>query len=264
MLELPRAALLALWGTAVLRGDVPAVAAARAVHGDDEPHAVTGGTAATTLDELLEELTASGTTGLRAVLPAPGDPAGLAGPAEFTGEATDAGEAVLAEGGRSALGLVPKVAAFGSALEPGVLVTWHVQEVAPARPASEGVADADRALREALRTATDALAGLDVSRWRDDAADRIAAVRDGGLRHGVLPPGTDARVARVLTTAARVRAIAALALEDDGAALTGWQAAERFRALRDVDRVARSALAVAATPAPHGAPQPTRAPRTVR
>jgi hypothetical protein len=245
MLDLPRAARLALWGSAALRADVPLETAVRAVQRDDEPHDVTGPLPASTLPELLDQLGRVGATRLRAALPAPGDPAGLAGPPAFTVEATDAGEAVLVVGSQSPLGLVPQVTEFGSVLEPGAMVTWLVAEVVEPPPPSDGLADAERALQHATRAATEALAALDISRWRDDAAARIAAVRDGGLVADAVPPGTDPRAVRVIATAARVRAIAALGLEDDGAAVTGWEATARAAALRDVDAVARRSLATA-------------------
>ena len=245
-LDLPRGVRLALWGSAFLARETDLPSVLRAVQRDDETHTVSGVTSAGDLAELLPDLAASGATALRVVLPAPGDPFGLAGPADFTVEATDAGEAVLVEGGPVPLGLVPHVTEFGSVLEPGAIVDWRVSQVQPPRPLAESLGDADRSLREATRSATEALAGLDVSRWREDAAERISGVRDGRLPADAVPHRFDARAARVLTSAARVRAIAALALEDDGAAVTGWEAAERARSLREVDAVARRSLAIAA------------------
>lgn len=246
VLDLPRAARLALWGTTALRGDASTTDVARAVQRDDEPHTVTGEvTAATTLVDLLEDCRAAGATSLRTVLPAPGDPQGLTGPPGTTVAATDAGEAAVVQAPGGPLALVPEVTVFGSHLEPGAIVEWRVLVANPLRPPAESLADADRALREALREAVEALARLDVSRWREDAADRIVRVRDGGLLPDALPPGTDPRVARVAATAARVRAIVELALEDDGAAVTGWEATRRAGTLRDVDAVARRCLAAA-------------------
>ncbi|MFZ5869981.1 MAG: hypothetical protein ACOYXW_05565 [Actinomycetota bacterium] len=248
MLDLPRAVRLSLWGTAALRGRVPRSACLAAVQRDDEPHTVSGEpTAAGTLADLLDELGGAGASLVRVVLPAPGDPSDLTGPPAFTAAATEAGEAAVVRLGDDALGLVPEVTAFGSALEPGALVDWRVHRARPLRPPTETLADADRALREALRSATEVLAALDVSRWREDAAERILAVRDGGLARDALPPGTDPRAARVLATATRVRAIVELALEDDGAAVTGWEATRRSATLRDVDAVARRSLAAAVT-----------------
>ena len=54
---------------------------------------------------------------------------------------------------------------------------------------------------------------------------------------------------RVLASAARLRAIVALATQDDGAAVNLWQADQRSTALRDVDRMARRAMAAAASTA---------------
>jgi hypothetical protein len=245
VLEVPRSVVLAAWGGAVAAGAARVPDAVRAVTGTDEPHAVEGADA-DDLAGLLAAL-AGGTVAVRAVLPAPGDPAGLAGPPAFNAEAIDAGEAVVVTGGRAPLGLVPQVTAFGSAWEPGALVTWRACPANPGRPEVMTLADAQRALRAALAQATRALADLDVARWREDAADRIAAVRDGALASTALPPGAGAEVVAVASSAARVRAVVALAGEDDGAAVTGAEAAARTAALREVDAVARHALAVAAS-----------------
>ncbi|NAZ77752.1 hypothetical protein GTQ99_20390, partial [Kineococcus sp. T13] len=190
-------------------------------------------------------------------LPVPGDPRGLPGPAALNVAALEAGECVVVElaGLQQRWALVPEVTEFGSAWEPGALVTWSLRAAAPRRaPESTGLADSERELRLALATATQALASLDVARWREDAADRIAAVRDGALAPDALPPGTSPRAARVLQTAARVLAIVELATEDDGAAITSWEATSRAQALREVAAVARRALTAAvnahAEPAP--------------
>lgn len=263
MLALPRSARLAAWGTAVLTGRETADDAVRAVSGTDEAHVVhdlpgldgargSDGAGEPGLVEMLDALRSAGAGGLRCVLPAPGDPFGLPGPAAFNVEAVDAGEAVLVEGelllphGVGRLGLVPEVAEFGSAWEPGAAVAWRAAPVhAPPAPDGTTLSDAERSLRTALAEATRALADLDVARWREDAADRITAVRDGALGRVELPPGTDPRALRVAASAARVRAIVALAVEDDGAAVTGFEASARARSLREVDAVARRALAVA-------------------
>jgi hypothetical protein len=246
VLDVPRSVVLAAWAGAALAGAASVRDAVRAVTGTDEPHAVSGDPAgAGDLAALLAALPPTAT--VRAVLPAPGDPTGLAGPPAFNAEAVDAGEAVLLTG-PGATGLVPEVAVFGSAWEPGATVTWHAHAAnAPAAPEAMTLADAQRALRTATAEATRALADLDVARWREEAADRIVAVRDGALRTAAFPPGTSAEALAVATSAARVRAIVALATEDDGAAITGHEATSRTRSLREVDAVARRALAVAAS-----------------
>lgn len=244
VLDLPRSARLALWGAALSAGTagVDVAAVLRAVQRDDEPHTIDGsdvGPAA--LADWLRGLPREVTW--RLVLPAAGDPHDLTGPAATSVAATDAGEAVAVTGPGGVQVLVPEVTEFGSELEPGALVQWRVLPGSPLRPLAASLADADRVLRQALRTATETLASLEVSRWREDAAERIAAVRDGGLPRGALPPGAPARLATVLATAVRVRAVVSLALEDDGAAVSGWEADRRARALRDVDAVARRSTA---------------------
>lgn len=245
MLDVPRSVRLAAWVTAALRGEVGVPAALAAVTRDDEPHDVGGAPEVSDLASLIGWLTGRATW-LRVALPVPGDVAALPGPPPFNVEALEAGECVLAD---AAVGLVPVVTEFGSEWEPGAMVTWHVHEVSVRRTADWGsLGEAESALARALSEATDVLATLDVARWRDDAATRILSVRDGGLPRDVLPPTSDPRAVRVLGTAARVRAIVGLAAEDDGAAISGWEAERRSTALTGLDGVARRAIAAAVDP----------------
>lgn len=239
-LELPRSVLLALW---LMEGPFPA----SVVQGDDEEHGLTGDGPHSSLDSLVQAVAGSASD-VAAVLPAPGDP--LVGPAQ----AAAAGEAVLLHTRNGwSVALVPQVTRFGSELEPGHLVTWQVVEVTDWHTAWLAVVgtldDAERDLRAGLRLATEALVQLDVARWRADAAERIALVRDGQLPAPRLPPWLKAQGqrVRVLTQAARLRAIVALATEDDGGAVNLWQADQRSTALREVDRLARRAMSAAAT-----------------
>jgi hypothetical protein len=268
VLEVPRSVRLAAWGSAVLAGSARAPVAVRAVMGDDEPHDVVAepplgdvveasrSNGTTPLEALLLGLRDRGVRRLRVVLPAPGDVLGLPGPPDFNTEALEAGECVLTEpieapgrpgGDPSARwGLIPVITTFGSVWEPGSMVSWHVRAVGlrgAGQPA--GLGEAERELTQALHLATDELARLDVARWRDDAAGRVEAVRDGAIPAGVLPPAAGARPVRVLGTAARVRAIVALASEDDGAAITGYEAQRRADTLRDLDAVSRRAVMAA-------------------
>jgi hypothetical protein len=259
VLELPRSVRLAAWGTAVLGGQVVVDDAVRAVTEDDEPHAVRGDDPlalppGSGLGDVLGRLRDLGVPGLRVLLPAPGDVLGLPGPPPFNECAVGAGECVLTEpvthgwaaAFASPLGLVPEVSTFGSAWEPGAQVEWSLHTVNRARTTVVGsLAEAERELRQALITATETLSRLDVARWRDDAADRVAAARDGALPRTALPPSAPPRTARVLAMAARVRAIVALAAADDGAAISGYEAQQRADALRRLDGVSRRALAAA-------------------
>jgi len=275
VLDLPRSARLAAWGTAVLADAADPSAAIRAVTGDDEPHTVVaadGGqepepapapwddpVAAVPaavpelppragLVDLFAALVKAGATGMRLVLPAAGDVLGLPGPPWFNAVAVEAGECVLvARGdGAGALALVPQVTEFGTETEPGAMVTWHLYAVRQPRVTDLGsVAEADQELRLALEAATRELARLDVARWRDDAAARLATIRNGGVEPGLLPPTVPPRSLRVLATAARVRAIVELAGEDDGGSVTGWEVGARTEALRDLDRISRRAVVAA-------------------
>lgn len=240
VLELPRSVLLALW----LQGGT-ANGAERVVTGDDEPHDVVGGRY-DDLEELVRDIVERDYD-VTAVLPAPGDP--LVGPPD----AAAAGECVLVHNNDEGwnLAIVPEIHRFGSRLEPGATVVWHTHEVDDWRTGLLGAVgsldDAERALREGVHLATAALVDLDVARWRPDAAERIAAVRDGSLPVDRLPAEFRAwpkRVA-VMTQGARLRAIVALATEDQGGAVNLWQSDQRSTALREVDRLARRVMSAA-------------------
>lgn len=239
----------------MLRGQAAPIAAVRAVSGDDEPHLVEVADAPPAglppdgdLTGLLDSLAGLGVTGLRVVLPRPGDVLGLPGPAGFNRAALEAGECVLTEPlpDGSSWGLVPRITPFGSQWEPGVLVTWQVRPVRPERVTVVGsLAEAERELREALREATETLAGLDVARWRDGVGERVTGLRTTSLPSGALPPTAPQRSAAVLATALRVGAIVELATGDDGAAVSLHEAQARSRALRGLDGVTRRAVAAA-------------------
>jgi hypothetical protein len=254
-LSLPRSVLLALWVEGVGTGSGPLQRALRAVQGEDEPHTVVADDVVAAGGESLGDLIAAWASGPRdvaAVLPAPGDLTGV--PAAVSGAAVDAGECVLVRTAVGSFAAVPTVEEFGSALEPGHLVRWQVTAVPEWRTLLLGtlgsLADAERALRVALLSATEALASLDVARWRPDAAEAIAALRSDTAVQWPVPPGLDGRRLRVLASAARLRAIVDLATADDGGAVNLWQADQRSTALREVDRAARRAMSAAtATPA---------------
>ncbi len=177
----------------------------------------------------------------------PGDAAGL--PPEISSAATDAGECVLLRVNDRDFGLVPDVETFGSIFEQGFLVSWAVHEIAPWENRFLGsvgsLPDAERALRRALTTATQALTNLDVARWRPDAANTIAALGAAAPDPTGLPPALGQRQIQILSLAARLRDIVALATDDDGGAINLWQADQRGTALREVDYAARHAIAAA-------------------
>lgn len=248
MLDIPRSARLAAWGTAWLQGQASVPGVVRAVTGDDEPHAVEPGDVlpgVADLPALLAGLKTAGVPALRVVLPVPGDPVGLPGPPAFNAAALEAGECVVTAGG-PAWGAVAEVAEFGSEWEPGWQVTWHLHPVQPGRATpAMGLAEAERALKEGLLAASDALDRLDVAAVGPDAAVRLRTVREAELPVGALPAGTPQRSLQVLATAGRLRAVLSLAAEDDGAAVNAWEAGERARALRELDGVCRRAVVAA-------------------
>lgn len=252
LFALPRSVLLALWVQHVGVGSGPLQQAVAAVQGDDEPHTVESDDDPQVAGDRLADLVATWASGPRevaALLPAPGDLAGV--PAAISAHAIEAGECVLVRTGEGTFAAVPEIEEFGSALEPGHLVVWTVRRVPAWRTTLLGtvgsLADAERDLRGALVAATGALASLDVARWRPDAAEAIAALRADADPGWLVPPGLDGRRLRVLVAAARLRAIIELATADDGGAINLWQADQRSTALREIDRAARRAMCAATT-----------------
>ncbi|WP_395691894.1 hypothetical protein [Nocardioides sp.] len=235
--HLPPAARLAWWGTAWLRGDVVTDLVVDAVVGDDATHVVAGlpGVTGTVgLVEGLAQLRRRGATGVGAAFPAEGDPVGLGGPRDFNTEALGAGEAVVAIG--AGIGLVPA--------RTGAAVAW-VATPAERRQLPD-VGEADRALRVALVQSAQALADLDVARWRPEVADRLM-----DLRHReplAAPDGVPARCVDLAARGLQAVEVVALALEDDGAAVSAAQMQERRAALVPLDRAGRAALTAACSP----------------
>lgn len=254
--QLPRSVVLALWLAAGTGSPRDVERAGRLVQRDDEPHEVVAHPSGPLddapdlpgdLPALLATWSDGRTSPVAALLPAAGDASGV--PAEVSVEAVAAGECVLVERDGDAIALVPDVRRFGSVFEPGHEVTWHARRVGPwstrALGAVGSVADADRELRAALSTAVESLDALDVSRWREDAAEAIAELREPVNLAAVVPAGLDPRRVRLLSQALRLGAIARLGGEDDGAAVNVFQTDQRRAALTAVDRAARRALAAA-------------------
>lgn len=237
MPTLPRSARLVGWGNAALRGSASLDDAVDAVNGPaDPPHRVGGlpGEAEPVgLTLALGRLRSLGVTGLRLVLPRPGDSAGLPGPTAFNEVAVQAGEAALTVGGGVGLGLVPSGRA-----------TWEAYDVAPATAAVPSLAEADRALTEALREGTEALVRLDVARWHPEVADLLADLRAPRLDSD-LPPCYPPRAHRVLATAQTVWAIVGAAEETTGAAVSAGEIQLRDAALRTLSVAARRAVEAA-------------------
>lgn len=181
------------------------------------------------LRKYLANLRVDGLSELRLALPAPGDPLGLSGPAEFNSAAVDAGQAAIAVLPDRRLGLVPSPDLRGSSY---VGVRLDVHETGPVRQDLPSVAEAERELSDAVRSATDALA----------AVDGPARSRPDDLGGGELAPGYPARAHRVSALATRLGAVLRLV---DERGLTSGQIATRGAVLRELDRAVRRAIVAA-------------------
>lgn len=231
-LELPLSARLAWWLTAWLRGTEVTDHVLDAVTDGDLAHVVTGLEEGTAMLDLLLAARRSGATGAGLALPVEGDLLGLGGPRGFNDAAIDAGEAVVL-GGWS---VVPEVV--------GEVCHWRVHEAAPRQLPDVG--EADRNLRSALLDSANELAALDVARWRPEVADRLLNL---GHRPDLdAPLGTPDRCADLAARGLQGWAIADLALEDDGGAVSVFEMSARSSALQPLERAARRALVAACSP----------------
>jgi hypothetical protein len=223
--ESPVCPALVAWGNAWLAGHVGLDEAA------DHVEAVAGPTVVgqVPLRKYLANLRVDGLSELRLALPAPGDPLGLSGPAEFNSAAVDAGQAAIAVLPDRRLGLVPSPDLRGSSY---VGVRLDVHETGPVRQDLPSVAEAERELSDAVRSATDALA----------AVDGPARSRPDDLDGGELAPGYPARAHRVSALATRLGAVLRLV---DERGLTSGQIATRGAVLRELDRAVRRAIVAA-------------------
>ncbi len=207
------------WVLGLTPGPFPATA----LPADDSP---------TGLTVALGLLRGAGVTRLRLALPAPGDPLGLPGPPTLTAEVAELGAGVLTLDGPP-LALLPFPACAP--------VVWRVAPRADRVADVPSLAEAERTLAEALREATETLAGLDVARPDERAVSALLVAE----RSAVLAPGHPARAHRVLAQAARLRAVVAVALSGDGGAVTAAEIAARAEALRPLERAARRAVVAA-------------------
>ncbi|MEC4020997.1 hypothetical protein [Streptomyces sp. H27-D2] len=278
MLDEPRSGRLAAWGNALLAGLISPDDAVHRIVGDDAVHRVAdlpGESAPVGLSLALGRLRTLGAIGMRVALPVPGHPLGLSGPPDFNARALQAGEAVIASG--APLGLVPEVREAGPdvdlpAEDVHIEVVWHCLPVREAPPADvPSLGEAERELAEALRDATEMLAGLDVAGSGPLAQAALDAYR-ARSEHGreVLAPGYPARAVRVLELAQRVGALVSIAYGPDGpsgppgpvgtvrgdgrrdrdrreygGAVSASEIAARAEVLRPVERTARRAQVAA-------------------
>jgi hypothetical protein len=235
--HLPDSGRLAWWLTAWLRGRESPDTLLAAVRGDDAAHDVTGlpgSDDAMPLALALGPIRALGATAAGLALPSEGDPVGLGGPAGFNREAIEYGEAVVLVGAE--LGLVPVRAGRG--------VVWRCLPAQRRQLADVG--EADRGLRRALLETADALADLDVARWRPEVADELINLRRPGRE--VAPDGTPPICVDLAARGSQALRIVELALVDEGAAITSYEIELRRGALRPLAAAGRRALVAACSP----------------
>ena len=219
---------------AVVRFQVSVAEAAAAVIGDDVAHHVVDPEAlldldplrATPLDAALGTIAARDPELWVLALPVPGALGPLRGPAALNRAALEVGEAVLA-GTSGGLALVPHAVGRG--------VQWRVHRAErPFSPPSSY--DAERALSEAVLSAAETLARLDVA---------------GGPRpadaEAVLAPGYSPRQRVAADRAARLLHACDHALGTDGRAISSHEAELRARELRRLRSAAGDALCAAAS-----------------
>ena len=126
----------------------------------------------------------------------------------------------------------------------GAAVAWRA--LPAERRQLPDVGDADRELRAAVVATADALAALEVARWRPEVADRLM-----NLRHRdalTAPEGVPARCVELAARGLQASDIVALAREDDGGALSSYEIEQRRAALAPLDRAGRRALTAACSP----------------
>ena len=201
------------------------------------------------------------------VIPVPGDVRGLTAGSQFEHDALAAGEAVLVSGPRSAIGLVPEFhhpehrPGPDDNGQPGALA-WTVYSL-PSLPVPVQVdlAEAEYALRSAVRSAADTLGAIRFGHSGADVTDPRALVEQvlEATRQHRAPDDAPPRALRVLENAAHVDAIITVSA---GLTPIGTQTASEAQiadqALRPLAAVVRSARIAAVSAILHSAwrPQP--------
>lgn len=262
---------LATWGNAWLAGHVgldDAVDAIEDITGPGVVAGLPGEPAELSLRHTLALLRQAGLRTLRLALPAPGDPLGLAGPADFNIDAIDAGKAVIAVGAGAveqpagfpnarphayasldeamrgqAIGLIPSADRRGSSY---LGVRWGAHPGVTAPRDSTSLNEADHALTTSLAAAGERIvAGGQPAQWRPQVADALATLHDRLDAAGTLAPGFPGRAHRVAVLARRLATIIDVARADAPDGITAHQTDERDAALRDLDRAVRRARVAA-------------------
>lgn len=160
---------------------------------------------------------------LRLVLPVPGDPLGMSGPAESTSAAITSGSALVCD--QSGVALIPQESDI-----------WRVRRIEPGLPTGGlgTIGEARRSMREAMAEVAQVFAAIDPG---DTDLARIQVARRS--RSPMAPRGVDPRAAKLVASAIQVWRIAEIALD---AAYVRGRAPDQ---LTHLSSNARRALAVA-------------------
>ncbi|WP_089301445.1 hypothetical protein [Haloechinothrix alba] len=190
---------------------------------------------------LLAALRRHGLTRAALLLPEAGDVRGLGGPGPFSRAALARGEAVVFD--EIGIGLVPEQADDGS-------LRWTAYTAAGSGDSvTSGISEAERELRDAVRSSADELDALDVARAHPGAHDSVRR----RLVASPQPPWPDdmpAQALRVLQRADEVDTILAAATDDEpGGAQSASAARSRSEALRPLAAAVREARCAAVSEA---------------
>jgi hypothetical protein len=238
------AARLAAWSAGVAAGQVSIEAAARSVEAGSNGHLVSGLPgldAEVSVGEGLAWVRDARPRAVALLLPTSGSPLGLTGASPLSEAAVIAEAAAVFMTTEGCLGWIPEPDVRGSSYFG---VRWRVYAgsvsiPAPAIELDRILDQADRALRRALRSATDTLRGVDLAQWRAEMATGRSAA-DAALRppaHNFpprWPPAARALGERSLALWAVLR----VAASDPGAASASG-AAVRADTLRTLSHVVR-------------------------
>ena len=241
MSVLPVCVRLALWATAAYAGQVPLESGIKRAHPDLDH--VTGDLGQLSLWRDLGELA------VLVALPRPGHLSGMPhGSAELIGAATDAGECLYVPGIGGAL--VPTFDHFGPAGDQGSRVTWSAYDCDPV-PAHTlealSLSEIEMEFRQELTECTRAIEALDAKPW---AGSPFRAMADElSISQWGLPDGLPERATNIITMAAAVGVATEVGLSTraQSQVLTGTVTEQRRRLLADLDAIADSAMAGAAT-----------------
>jgi hypothetical protein len=181
------------------------------------------------------------------LLPTFGDPLGLHGDSPLARAAVEAGAAVAFEAHGHGFGWVPHADLRGSSYRG---VRWQhlpggTNIPAPTLDPTRIIEQADRALRRALRTATETLFDVDLAQWRPEVAEgRHAADTALRTRLRPMPPDWPLPAAQLGERALALWRVVGIAAADPGA-VSASGAAVRAEVVRALSRAVREAAMAA-------------------